>query len=714
MIPVIIYAPNFYKTKPIWSMQKLVLLIALLLIPLPLTGTEENKSLRIDFGAYGVMLSETPYGLTLDINRGADRVVAINNISFVNVELPGIWEKESTADRFHDVREREDGFSFGISEKNTVNVTLVGDGVWFNVSSSDVVKTSYSGADLWYGGGSLLNQSYPLENVEINPLSDVISQALPDFLRPIMPAVDGVLALLYGMISPLAMHLSPVPLAFMGLENDLMMTRPFGYNFQTPFWLSKNFGVFLNTTDPVEYSIHDGVLNLGVRDYSAKIILGESPAEIFDSYVDMVGKPSKVLPLSVLEAPIWTIGSQYASDFDQDKVLEYARKIAKSGLEHSTLTIDVGWQKEHGDTDFDHSRFPDPKAMVDELHSLGFKVILWTVPYVSSTSDNYKEGFEKGYYIKDPLTSLPVHIPWSYVAQIALDAMHLKLYSVARGLSKPLCSAIIDLSNPDAFEWYVGNLRFLVEEYGIDGFKMDQGEGAFLPMKGSTFGNVSVNEYTDLCTEAGKSFDYYEIRSGWFSQSHGGWAREYDKFATWSEENGIKSVVPEALTLSILGYPYVLPDVVGGGQFFDDGYDEELYIRWAELEAFMPIMQFSDNFFVQSERAKELSLHYMKVHRDLYPYLSELANESKVSGVPMVRPLFMHYNEEECYTIKDEYLLGSNMLVAPVLEKGSRERKVFLPEGMWKDYWSDAVYEGGSWIDIEAPLELIPVFVAVN
>ena len=692
----------------------IVILVALLLLS-PLSGMEEMKTFEITSEGRRVVLSESQTGMQISLYDGSQKLLSIENIALRDDELPGVWEREYAAKDFGRLKERDDGFSFSIYEDAIANITFVDDGVWFNVSSPYLVHTGYSCGGYWYGGGSLLNQSYPLENVEIAPLSDVISQALPDFLRPIMPAIDGVLALFYGMISPLAMHLSPVPLAFMGLENDLMMTRPFGYNFQTPFWLSsENFGIFLNTTQPIEYSISDGVLNLGVTDYSAKIILGQSPLEVFDSYISIVGKPSKVLPLSVLEAPIWTIGSQYASDFDQDKVLEYARKIAKSGLERSTLTIDVGWQKEHGDTDFDHSRFPDPKAMVDELHALGFKVILWTVPYVSSTSDNYKEGFEKGYYIKDPLTSLPVHIPWSYVAQIALDAMHLKLYSAARGLSKPLCSAVIDLSNPDAFEWYVGNLRFLVEEYGIDGFKMDQGEGAFLPMKGSTFGNVSVNEYTDLCTEAGKSFDLYEIRSGWFSQSHGGWAREYDKFATWSEENGIKSVVPEALTLSILGYPYVLPDVVGGGQFFDDGYDEELYIRWAELEAFMPIMQFSDNFFVQSERAKELSLSYMKVHRDLHPYLSELANESKVSGAPMVRPLFMHYDEEECYTIKDEYLLGSDMLVAPILEKGSRERKVFLPEGMWKDYWSDTVYEGGSWMDIEAPLELIPVFVAVN
>jgi len=708
-------APTFYKRKPIASMQKLVLLVALLIIPLPLSGLDDGKSFETALGDRTIALSETVSGLILTVSENADRILTMSNLSFREVRLPGVWETERRADRFYNLTEREDGFSFDTSGQGAVDVTFVDGGFWLNVSSPHLVHASYSGCGYWYGGGSLLNQSFPLRDVDVKPLHDVISQALPDFLKPTMPAIDKGVDLLYERFFPLAMHLSPIPLAFMGLENDLMMTRPFGYNFQTPFWLSRGVGVFLNTTEPVEYSVTGGVLDLGVRDHSVRIMLGEDPLEVFDDYVGMVGKPSKVIPLDVIKAPIWTIGSQYSTDFDQEMVLDYARRIRDSGMEHSLITIDVGWQKEHGDTDFDLSRFPDPGKMIEELHAMGFKVILWTVPYVSSTSSNYREGFEKGYFIKDPVTSLPLLIPWSYVSQIALDAMSLRLYTASRGLTKPLCSAIIDLSNPEAFDWYVGNLEHLVKNYGVDGFKMDQGEAAFLPAKGATSGNITVNEYTDLCTKVGERFDYYEIRSGWFSQSHGGWAREYDKFASWSEENGIKSVIPEALTLSILGYPYVLPDAVGGGQFFDDGYDEELYVRWVELAAFMPVMQFADDFFGQSERAKALASDYVKIHEDLHPYLSALAVEAAESGMPMVRPLFFQYpEEEECYLINDEYLLGPELLVAPVLDKGARERSVYLPSGLWKDYWSGEVYEGSQWIGYEAPLEIIPVFSRVT
>ena len=696
-------------------MQKLVLLVALLIIPLPLSGLDDGKSFETALGDRTIVLSETGSGLILTVSENANRILTMSNLSFREVRLPGLWETGRRADRFYNLTEREDGFSFDASGQGAVDVTFVDGGFWFNVSSPHLVHASYSGCGYWYGGGSLLNQSFPLRDVDVKPLHDVISQVIPEALESLQPRIDGALTILYEKFFPLAMHLSPIPLAFMGLENDLMMTRPFGYNFQTPFWLSRGVGVFLNTTEPVEYSMVDGVLDLGVRGHSVRIMLGEDPLEVFDDYVGMVGKPSKVIPPDVVKAPIWTIGSQYSTDFDQEMVLDYARRIRDSGMEHSLMTIDVGWQKEHGDTDFDLSRFPDPGKMIEELHAMGFKVILWTVPYVSSTSSNYREGFEKGYFIKDPVTSLPLLIPWSYVSQIALDAMNLKLYTASRGLTRPLCSAIIDLSNPEAFDWYVGNLEHLVKNYGVDGFKMDQGEAAFLPAKGATFGNMTVNEYTDLCTKVGEGFDYYEIRSGWFSQSHGGWAREYDKFASWSEENGIKSVIPEALTLSILGYPYVLPDAVGGGQFFDNGYDEELYVRWAELAAFMPVMQFADDFFGQGERARVLASDYVKIHEGLYPYLSALAVKAAETGMPMVRPLFFQYpEEEECYLINDEYLLGPDILVAPVLDKGVSQRSVYLPAGLWKDYWSGDLYRGSRWMEYDSPLDVIPVFSRVT
>ena len=698
----------------------LALLFILLFVAQSATTQEADPvSYSETFGNCVLRISETGFGVTMTLERSENIFLSISNISYIERRMPGIWERELIAEEIRNYTRKGDEIAFLLetgADSISGDIALSQDGLMVRFSreadENDILSADFKNEGLWYGGGSLLEQQFPLESVDLLPLNDIVSRGLPEFLHP---AAERALPFLYEKIFPLLMNFAPSFYAFMGLESSLMMTRPLGYNFQTPFWLSsESFGVFLNTTQPIHYSLENSLLHLGLESgfYEAEIILGETPMDVYSGYTGIVGNPSKVIPEDVISGPIWTIGSQYSTDFDQESVLAYARRIEEANLPHSVITIDVGWQKNHGDTNFDLSRFSDPKGMVEELHDLGFKVILWITPYVSCTSSNYRTAMSEGYLIEEPLTGLPIHVPWSYLSQIVFDFLEFDFYSVARGVTKPLFSVVIDLSNPEAFGWYLSELEELTEMYGIDGFKMDQGEGAFLPNEGKTFGNITKNEYSDLCTSLGADFDYYEIRTGWFSQSHGGWVREYDKFSTWDSYNGLKSVVPEALTLSILGYPYILPDVVGGGEFFvDNELGEELYIRWAQLESFMPVMQFSDNYFKQSERARELSRSSMEIHEDLSPYLIELAEGAAENGSPIIRPLFFHYpDDEECFHLDDEYMIGAHMIVAPVIEAGARSREVYLPEGIWFDYWDGTVFEGG-WITYEAPLEKIPVFV---
>jgi len=673
------------------------------------------------FNDYDLSVITDNRGVRIDLTKNEEKIVSIENFSYTEKDLPGIWEETFYAKEVESIRERSDGFDLTLLTNEKViytNATFVEDSIWINCTrygtkdENEMISLSFSSDCLWYGQGSLLNQTFPLRNVTLLPLEDILKRVLPEFF---LPAVNGALPFLYGKTLPLVMHFAPSFIATMGLDNNLMITRPLGYNFQTPFWLSsKNFGIFLNTTLPIEYTIRNGTLNLGIENnfYSTKIILKDNPLDVYKDFVEIVGMPEKVCPQDVFKEPIWTIGSQYSTNFDQEKILDYAQKIVENGLPRSVITIDVGWQKEHGDTEFDEKRFPDPKAMVDELHSMGFKVILWMVPYISLTSSNYGEARANDYLIKDEWSNLPILIPWSFVTQIAFDVTQFNIYSAARGVTKPLCSAVIDLSNPEALDWYRNKLNKLVEEYGIDGFKCDQGEGAFLPKEESTHRKITPNEYTDLCTDLGKDFDYYEIRTGWFSQHHGGWVREYDKFSSWDQYNGLKSTVTEALTLSIIGYPYILPDAVGGGQFFeDDELDEELYIRWVEVAAFMPIMQFPSSYFQQSGESKAIAKRYMELHKELSSYIIDLAKKAKEEGLPIVRPLFFHHKDQECFLINDEYLLGEALLVAPILEKGARSREVYLPDGTWIDFWSGDKIEGGQWIDYPAQLDEIPVFV---
>jgi alpha-glucosidase (family GH31 glycosyl hydrolase) len=175
------------------------------------------------------------------------------------------------------------------------------------------------------------------------------------------------------------------------------------------------------------------------------------------------------------------------------------------------------------------------------------------------------------------------------------------------------------------------------------------------------------------------------------------------------------------LTETIIGYPYFCPDIIGGGlddSFRQKGYrmDEELFLRWTEASALMPMMQFSFAPWHLSPGTQAAVKRYALLHRDLGDYIYSLALEARNSGTPMVKPLFFRNPEDEnTYTAEDEFLLGDRFLVAPVLRKGAVARDVYLPAGTWKDFWSGRIYRGGQTVkSYPAPVEVLPVFVDVR
>ena len=140
-------------------------------------------------------------------------------------------------------------------------------------------------------------------------------------------------------------------------------------------------------------------------------------------------------------------------------------------------------------------------------------------------------------------------------------------------------------------------------------------------------------------------------------------------------------------------------------------------MRWEEMNVFSPVMRFHEGNQpwnnVQFDASEELLSHLKScadLHVKLKPYLKKCEEELVTEALPMQRPLFYHYDEEEAYTVSDEYLLGRDMLVAPVIEEGAVSREVYLPEDSWKDYWTGKEYRGGHYL-IDAPIGRIPVFV---
>jgi len=426
------------------------------------------------------------------------------------------------------------------------------------------------------------------------------------------------------------------------------------------------------------------------------IFVGKNIAEARDLFATTVGKPHRRPPDDVFQRPVWSTWCQYFGKVSQRDVLAYARHIHDGRWPASVVIVDDGWQTHYGDNEF-NSKFPNPKALAEEVHKLGYKLALWVENFANLDSDRYREGEQNGGLIRDAATGKPARIHWWNG-----DA------------------ALIDLSDDRVRARYVDELQALMHRYGIDGFKFDGGDAEYWPAAGAQRGPglyLTRNRYTDLWAEVGGEFDLNELRVGWLSQRLGLFSRLRDKRASWSDADGLPAIVTHGGIQSLLGFVFNCPDLIGGG--LDEGFkpDEELNIRWTEAAAFMPIMQFSYGPWQFSEPAQKIIRRFALMHGKLWhSHLKALVERAMATGKPIWSPLFYVFPEDETtYLLRDEFMVGERLLVAPVMQPGARQRDVYLPEGRWRDFWSEKVLQGGRTLrDYPAPLETIPVFERID
>ncbi|XP_062369726.1 myogenesis-regulating glycosidase-like [Cinclus cinclus] len=384
-------------------------------------------------------------------------------------------------------------------------------------------------------------------------------------------------------------------------------------------------------------------------------------------------KPSKIPAENAFRYPIWSTWALYKKDINQDKVLNFARDIKKYHFNCSHIEVDDMYTQAYGDFDFDPVKFPNVTEMFAKLREDGFKVTLWIHPFIHIDSSSYEVGIERQLFIKEPSGRLPAMVEWW------------------NGIG-----AILDFTNPAAREWFQSHLRQLQHKYGISSFKFDAGETSYLPKQFSTFRPLSdpsiwSRRYTEMAIPF---YELAEVRVGYQSQNISCFFRIIDRDSVWGYELGLKSLIPTVLTISMLGYPFVLPDMIGGNFLPNktEGAveipDRELYVRWLELSAFMPSMQFSIPPWLYDKEVVEIAQKFMELHESLVaPLLLELAGEITDTGDPIIRPIWwISPRDEATHRIDSQFLIGDTLMVAPVLEMGKQERDVYLPAGKWRSY----------------------------
>lgn len=464
----------------------------------------------------------------------------------------------------------------------------------------------------------------------------------------------------------------------------------------TPAWYAtKGVGLWVRTPHDFRYSINaggDGLLSVempGVSSLSYDILIGAHIREVIDRINREIGWPQSTPPSDYFRLPIYTTWVEHKTAVSQEKVLGFARAIHSNRLPCGVIEIDDKWESRYGDMTFDRAKFPDPKAMNDELHKLGYRVTLWVHPFVNADSETYASPRHRELLLKD-LSGRPGLMKWW------------------QGVA-----AVWDFSNPKAAAEFRTRLERLQKDYGLDGFKFDGGDINLLPQDLRSHGNITAFEYPDLYNrEAAARYPWEETRVGIYSQPLGVVQRLQDKQSVWGLENGLAAIVPEAITVSMRGFSYVMPDMVGGNEYDGDKATKELLIRWAQASALMPLLQFSIGPWHFDEEAVRLAREASELHLKFAPYIIELAQAAPRTGQPILRPLW--YNEpldKETQAITDQFMLGADVVVAPVMKQGGTSRDVYLPAGKWRDYKTGQLYDGGRWLKaFPAPLDTLPLF----
>jgi len=398
--------------------------------------------------------------------------------------------------------------------------------------------------------------------------------------------------------------------------------------------------------------------------------------------------PSGKLPdLTMVKYPQYNTWIELLYDQSQENILKYANSIIDNGFPPGVIMVDDNWQEDYGNWNFHPGRFSDPKAMIDSLHSMGFKVMLWVCPFVSPDSYIFRELEKKGCFLKDS-TGMTSIVKW-------WDGY----------------SGLLDFTNPDAFEWFDGQLQYLVDTYGVDGFKLDAGDLEYYRNKFASK-SVELNEHSRLYGLFGLKYPLNEYRAMWKMGGQPLVQRLRDKNHDWKD---LRKLIPHILLQGIMGYPFTCPDMIGGGEagYFMNTHtvDQELVVRSAQCHAFMPMMQFSvapwrildEEHFAACKKAVDIRQQNIDV-------IVKLVKESAQTGEPVVRMMEYVFPHQGYADVKDQFMLGDSILVAPVLEKGARSRKIVLPEGIWLD-WHGKKIKGSKTTIVEAGIDEIPYFI---
>ena len=472
-------------------------------------------------------------------------------------------------------------------------------------------------------------------------------------------------------------------------------------NQSAPLLLSSK-GRFVWSEDPFQFAFANNQLIISKA--LGKIIIDSSShtlREAFQKASKQFFPASGKLPDSLLFLrPQYNTWIELTYNQNQADILKYAHSIIDNGFPPGVLMIDDNWMPYYGNFSFRKDKFPDAAKMIEELHSLGFKVMVWVCPFISPDTEIFRELMSKKVLLLDNENNSA--LTWQ-------QAQHPVIVNWWNGYS-----AVLDFTNPEAITWYRSQLDSMQRKFKVDGFKFDAGDMEYYPSNSVSFRKATPNEQCELWGTFGNYFSLNEYRAMWKRGGQPLVERLRDKEHTWQD---VQKLIPDIIAAGLLGYQFTCPDMIGGGEFGSfigrDKLDQDLVVRSAQTSALMPMMQFSAAPWRVLDAAHlDAVKKAVNIRMQFTSYIGKLIRESAITGEPAVRSLEYVFPNQGFEKIKDQFMLGDKFMIAPMVEKGN-SRKVVFPAGSWKGD-DESITDGPATVEITVPVERLPVFELIQ
>ncbi len=442
-----------------------------------------------------------------------------------------------------------------------------------------------------------------------------------------------------------------------------------------------------------------------------------TPAGIHRNYAGATGHAPMMPELGL---GYWQCKLRYST---QEELLEVAREHKRRGLPLDVIVADFFHWPKMGDYRFDDEFWPDVRAMTDELKSLGVELMVSVWPQVSLESENFTELAERGLLAR---TNAGIDVQMWFQGP----------------------SRFLDVTNPRGRQWLWDTCRKNYADHGVRLYWLDEAEpewGLYHPSayrfhagQALAVGNLYPQHFSrafhDGQVEAGTDGVVNLVRCAWAgSQRYGALVWSGDIASTWES---LRAQITAGIHIGVAGIPWFTTDIGGfyGGRVDDPAF-HELLVRWFQVGTFLPVMRMHgdrapshpvvaadgserqpsgapNEVWSYGDEVYDILRDHLFLRESLRDYTRQAMAQAHEDGQPVMRGLFHGFPDDPvAWTITDQYLYGGDLLVAPVVEPGARSRRVYLPAGArWTDLTTGTEYEGGAWAEVDAPLEVIPVF----